>query len=40
MNPDYYVVLHWRFKEEFIELEEYAWDIDSSFIFTLTSIEI
>ncbi len=40
MNPDYYLVLPWHFKEEFIEREKETLDRGIGLIFPLPSIEI
>lgn len=40
MNPDYYLVLPWHFKEEFVEREAEARRRGVKFIFPLPSIEI
>ena len=40
MNPDYYLVLPWHFKEEFIEREKNTLEKGVGFIFPLPSIEI
>jgi SAM-dependent methyltransferase len=40
MNPDYYLVLPWHFKEEFLEREKDALDKGTGFIFPLPTIEI
>lgn len=40
MNPDYYLVLPWHFKEEFVEREREAIDRGTGFIFPLPAIEI
>jgi len=40
MNPDYYLVLPWHFKTEFLEREEEALDKGTGFIFPLPNIEI
>lgn len=39
MNPDYYLVLPWHFKEEFIEREREALNRGIGFIFPLPTIE-
>jgi SAM-dependent methyltransferase len=40
MNPDYYLVLPWHFKEEFIEREKETLKAGTGLIFPLPSIEI
>ncbi len=40
MNPDYYLVLPWHFKEEFLEREKEMLDKGVGFIFPLPEIEI
>lgn len=40
MNPDYYLVLPWHFKEEFIEREKETLEKGVQFIFPLPKIEI
>ncbi|MDH7462929.1 class I SAM-dependent methyltransferase [Chitinophagaceae bacterium 26-R-25] len=40
MNPDYYLVLPWHFKEEFIEREKESIEKGTGFIFPLPKIEI
>ncbi len=40
MNPDYYLVLPWHFKEEFIEREKELIEKGTKFIFPLPKIEI
>lgn len=40
MNPDYYLVLPWHFKDEFIEREKEMLDKGVGFIFPLPTIEI
>ena len=40
MNPDYYLVLPWHFKAEFLEREKEAIDKGTGFIFPLPEIEI
>jgi SAM-dependent methyltransferase len=40
MNPDYYLVLPWHFKAEFLEREKDALDNGTGFIFPLPEIEI
>lgn len=40
MNPDYYLVLPWHFKEEFIEREQDALSKGTGFIFPIPTIEI
>lgn len=40
MNPDYYLVLPWHFKAEFLEREKKALDKGTGFIFPLPEIEI
>ncbi|HNW42945.1 MAG TPA: class I SAM-dependent methyltransferase [Elusimicrobiales bacterium] len=40
MNPDYYLVLPWHFKEEFIEREKAALAKGIGFIFPLPKVEI
>lgn len=40
MNPDYYLVLPWHFKEEFLEREKEALDKGTGFIFPVPDIEI
>src|SRR5207244_12813929 len=39
MNPDYYLVLPWHFKEEFIEREREALNRGIGLIFPLPTIE-
>jgi hypothetical protein len=40
MNPDYYLVLPWHFKTEFLEREKAELDKGTGFIFPLPDIEI
>lgn len=40
MKPDYYLVLPWHFKEEFLEREKVALDAGTGFIFPLPEIEV
>jgi hypothetical protein len=40
MNPDYYLVLPWHFKEEFIQREQEAIKNGTKFIFPVPIIEI
>ena len=40
MNPDYYLVLPWHFKEEFVQREKEAIEKGTGFIFPLPKIEI
>ncbi len=40
MNPDYYLVLPWHFKEEFVEREKEALDKGMGFIFPIPTIDI
>jgi hypothetical protein len=40
MKPDYYLVLPWHFKQEFVEREQEALAQGTSFIFPLPTIEI
>ncbi len=40
MNPDYYLVLPWHFRKEFLERERVALDKGIGFIFPLPNIEI
>lgn len=40
MKPDYYLVLPWHFKEEFIERERKTLEAGTSFIFPLPKVEI
>jgi SAM-dependent methyltransferase len=40
MNPDYYLVLPWHFKQEFIEREKDALEKGTGFIFPIPTIEI
>jgi hypothetical protein len=40
MNPDYYLVLPWHFKEEFVEREKQALEKGTRFIFPLPKVEI
>jgi hypothetical protein len=40
MNPDYYLVLPWHFKSEFIEREKVAIENGTGFIFPIPTIEI
>jgi SAM-dependent methyltransferase len=40
MNPDYYLVLPWHFKEEFLEREKDAIQKGTKFIFPVPNIEI
>jgi len=40
MNPDYYLVLPWHFKEEFVERENEMLEKGVGFIFPLPSVEI
>lgn len=40
MNPDYYLVLPWHFKDEFVEREKDALEKGTGFIFPVPTIEI
>ena len=40
MNPDYYLVLPWHFKEEFLEREKDALERGTGFIFPLPTLDI
>jgi len=40
MNPDYYLVLPWHFKAEFLEREKEALDKGTGFIFPIPTIDI
>ena len=40
MNPDYYLVLPWHFKAEFIEREKEALEKGTGFIFPIPTIDI
>ena len=40
MNPDYYLVLPWHFKQEFLEREKEALDKGTGFIFPLPTLDI
>lgn len=40
MNPDYYLVLPWHFKEEFLEREKEALQKGTGFIFPVPKVEI
>ena len=40
MNPDYYLVLPWHFKEEFMEREHEAFERGTGFIFPLPEIDV
>ena len=40
MNPDYYLVLPWHFKEEFLEREKEALEKGTGFIFQIPTIDI
>ena len=40
MNPDYYLVLPWHFKDEFMEREEDALNKGTGFIFPVPKVEI
>jgi len=40
MNPDYYLVLPWHFKKEFLEREKEALDKGTGFIFPIPTIDI
>jgi SAM-dependent methyltransferase len=40
MNPDYYLVLPWHFKSEFVEREKEALEKGTGFIFPIPTIEI
>lgn len=40
MNPDYYLVLPWHFKEEFVERERATLDKGTGLIFPLPTVEI
>jgi SAM-dependent methyltransferase len=40
MNPDYYLVLPWHFKEEFLEREKEAMEKGTKFIFPLPEVQI
>ncbi len=40
MNPDYYLVLPWHFKEEFMEREHEAFERGTGFIFPLPEVDV
>ena len=40
MNPDYYLVLPWHFKEEFLEREKVAIEKGTGFIFPIPQLAI
>lgn len=40
MNPDYYLVLPWHFRDEFVERERQALENGTGFIFPLPKVEI
>jgi hypothetical protein len=40
MNPDYYLVLPWHFKEEFVEREKETLKKGTGFIFPIPTIDI
>ena len=40
MNPDYYLVLPWHFKEEFLEREKETIERGIGFIFPLPEVTI
>ncbi len=40
MNPDYYLVLPWHFKEEFLEREKESLEKGTGFIFPVPAVEI
>jgi C-methyltransferase./Hypothetical methyltransferase. len=40
MNPDYYLVLPWHFKEEFLKREKVAYENGTGFIFPIPKVEI
>ena len=40
MNPDYYLVLPWHFKEEFMAREHEAFERGTGFIFPLPEIDV
>lgn len=40
MNPDYYLVLPWHFKEEFLEREKEALEKGTGFIFPVPKVEV
>lgn len=40
MKPDYYLVLPWHFKEEFLEREKAALEAGTGFIFPLPEVEV
>jgi hypothetical protein len=40
MNPDYYLVLPWHFKEEFLQRENAALEKGTKFIFPVPTVEI
>jgi len=40
MNPDYYLVLPWHFRDEFLEREQEMLDRGTGFIFPLPAIEV
>ena len=40
MKPDYYLVLPWHFKEEFVRREKAMLDQGTGFIFPLPTIEV
>ena len=40
MNPDYYLVLPWHFRDEFLEREKMSLEKGTGFIFPLPKIEV
>ena len=40
MSPDYYLVLPWHFKEEFLEREKEALEKGTGFIFPVPKVEV
>ena len=40
MKPDFYLVLPWHFKAEFLEREKEAIDAGTGFIFPLPHLEV
>jgi hypothetical protein len=40
MNPDYYLVLPWHFKEEFLEREKEILEKGTGLIFPLPKLEV
>ena len=40
MNPDYYLVLPWHFKDEFLEREKEALEKGTGFIFPVPKVEV